>query len=170
MKIKIVAEPEYDLVTKVGSINFEYGVRGRELELELRKAQGMFVRAMELQGLGLVRNIPQNPRWVTGADGELSAFYALDWEGKRKRTEIRSGGLISDLPTPRERSLEDSRGEVEYRIVGVFWGAGTTMEVLRDKARIKSEERYAKRPVTYGHGGRSEMEPPKVGRDYRPDL
>ena len=168
--IRVVAEPEYDFVTKVGSIDLEYGVQGRELELELKEAQDTFIRAMELHGLTLVRKPGfDNPVWVTHPEGQMAAFYAIDWEGSRPQKTMTAGGEVV-LPTTREMSLEDSRGMVEYRVAGIFWGPKTSLEVLRDKQLIKDEERAKQAPITFGPGGRTEFQVGEVGRDYEPDL
>ena len=150
VKIKIEAPPEYDIVSKVGSIDFEYGVRGAELERELRKAQDSFLRAMELQGLTLYR-MPgfNNPVWITSEDGEFVSWYAIDWEGKRIKKELKSGGFV-EMTHNLETSLEDSAGMVEYRIVGVFWGPMRSIEILKSKDEIKAEEREARHPVIFG--------------------
>lgn len=170
VKIQITADPIYDLVTKVGSYSLEYGVHDRELELELRKAQEIFIRQMELQGLTLVRRAGfDNPVWVTNPDGNMSAFYAIDWEGKRPSKIMTVSGEV-EMPTTRETSLEETGGEVEYRVVGVFWGPKTSIEVLRDKQLIKDQERAARSPALYGPGGRTEFKVGEVGRDYESDL
>lgn len=150
VKINIGDVPRYDLITKVGSITLEYGVRGPELERELRVAQEKFIRAMELRGLTLFRSSGlANPKWTTNEDGSMTAWYAIDWEGKRK-PRLHTDG--TPLPRKRETSLEESEGEVEYRIVGVFWGPTTSMEILKEKQEIKDEEREAKHPTQFGYG------------------
>lgn len=168
--IRVQESPKYDMVHKVGSIDLEYGVKGRELELELRKAQDTFIRAMELHGLTLVRAAGlTNPVWVADEEEKLVATYAIDWEGSRPQKTMTAGGEV-ELPTTRETSLEESRGMVEYRIIGIFWGPKTTLEVLRDKQLIKDEERAERAPITFGPGGRTEFQVGEVGRDYEPDL
>lgn len=152
MRFQIAAEPEYDLLSKVGSIDFEYGVRGRELELALGKAQDDFVRAMEMQGLTLFKKAGfPNPVWITNEDGEFTAFYAIDWLGERVPKETRAGGTF-EMPHKREMSLEDSHGMVEYRIVGVFWGPKTSIEILKDKKTMEREERLSRNPIQFGPG------------------
>src|SRR3972149_10774875 len=170
MRIRVTEDPQYDLIHKVGSIDLEYGVHGRELELELRKAQEQFVRAMELRGLTLVRHAGlRNPVWVCNEDETPMAVYAIDWEGTRPRKERRAGGEVV-LPTTRETSLEESRGRVEYRIVGLFWGPKTTLEVLRDKQLIKDQEKGKRAPIRYGPGGRNEFKVGEGGRESEPAL
>src|SRR3972149_11801866 len=112
MRIRVTEDPQYDLIHKVGSIDLEYGVHGRELELELRKAQEQFIRAMELQGLTLMHGLQGNPRWVVNEDGSPQATYAIDWFGERPRKMMTVSGEVT-LPTKRETSLEESRGRVE---------------------------------------------------------
>ncbi|KKN82252.1 hypothetical protein LCGC14_0310650 [marine sediment metagenome] len=151
IQIKVDASPEYDFVTKVGSLTLEYGVRGRELEQELGSNQELFVRCMELQGLTLAIA----PKWITNEQGDFTAWYAIDWEGKRKRKERRvydpeTGTDIVELPTTRETSLEDSQGEVEYRIVGIFWGPKTSIEILKDRDAIIAEEKASRNPMVFG--------------------
>lgn len=154
VKINIVAEPEYDLISKVGSIDLEYGVRGRELERNLAVAQGTFVRSMEMRGLTLV-DIPgqRNPVWITDEDGRLNAFYAIDWHGERAPKHVQPDSTAVDLAHTRETSLEETGGKVEYRCVGIFWGPKTSIEVLKPTAQIRDEERLAKNPMSFGPGG-----------------
>jgi hypothetical protein len=154
VQIKIEAEPEYDLLSKVGSIDLEYGVKGRELERNLEAAQATFVRSMELRGLTLA-NIPgqRNPVWITDDDGRLNAFYAIDWHGERVPKITQADGQVADLPHTRETTLEETGGKVEYRVVGIFWGPKTSIEVLKASAQIRDEERLAKNPTSFGPGG-----------------
>ena len=118
---------------------------------------------MELKGVTLIQRPGFNNQvWVTNEAGEFTAFYAIDWEGKRPRKERRAGdapGRTEEftLPTPRETSLEDSQGEVEYRIVGVFWGPKTSIEILKDRDEILAEERASRHPVQFGPAGRVEL-------------
>jgi hypothetical protein len=154
VQIKIEPEPEYDLFSKVGSIDLEYGVKGRELEHNLEAAQATFVRSMEMRGLTLAR-IPgqRNPVWITDEDGRLNAFYAIDWYGERIPKHVPPDGNPLELAHTRETSLEETGGKVEYRVVGIFWGPKTSIEVLKASAQIKDEERLAKNPTSFGPGG-----------------
>ena len=153
VQIKVAPPTEHDLIHKVGSINLEYGVRGSELEKELRDAQDIFLRQMELRGLTLYHLAGfNNPVWVTSEDGEFTAFYALDWEGKRTKKELR-GDHIEEVTHTLETSLEDTEGEVEYRIIGVFWSPRASIEILKPKDEIRAEERAARHPVHFGQAG-----------------
>ncbi|HDZ39347.1 MAG TPA: hypothetical protein ENH62_13895 [Marinobacter sp.] len=153
MKIEIKAEPEYGLVSKVGSIDLEYGVKGSELERELRAAQEAFLRSMDLRGLVLDKRVPQNPRWTTDGEGKLSATYAIDWEGVRRPKTTTSDGKEVELPNKKETSLEDTQGMVEYRIVGVFWAPKQAVEILKHREQIKDEERAKRNGKSFGYGG-----------------
>lgn len=153
-KIRIEAEPEYGLVSKVGSIDLEYGVRGTELERNLLAAQEAFVRSMELRGLTLAK-VPigqVNPQWVMDSRGRLSANYAIDWLGERRQKAITVGGEV-ETANKKETSLEETKGMVEYRIVGIFWAPETSIEILRHPGQAKDEERLAKKPTSFGAGG-----------------
>ncbi len=157
--IRVTESPEFDLIHKTGSLTLEYGVRGGELENELRRNQELFVRSMELQGLTLYRKPGfNNPVWVTNEDGSPLAYYGIDWEGKRRRVERRTFDPITgtdrvELPTRRETSLEDSQGEVEYRIVGIFWGPKTSIEIAKSRDVIIAEEKASKHPIQFGPSG-----------------
>ncbi len=139
-QFKVEEDPKYGLTHKTGTIDFDFGVRGRELEKGLLEAQQKFVRDMELRGLTLY-DMPNNPLWIENPDGEKAAFYAIDWEGRRKPKD--------NLPTERERSLEDSEGMVEYRIVGVFWAPETTYEIVTSRADRIEKEKAEKNPESF---------------------
>lgn len=147
---KIQPPVEHDVVPRTGSIRLEYGVKGTELEQKLRQAQDQFIRAMEVRGLTLMRlGKEPNPKWITDDDGSMAAFYAIDWIGERP-VELAPDG--NPLPRTRESSLDDTWGMVEYRVVGVFWGPKTSVEILRTKADILDEERQARDPRVFGYG------------------
>jgi hypothetical protein len=148
---KVQEDPTYGLVTKVGSIQLEYGVREEELQRELVKSMGMFIRAMEQQGMMLYED-PRldNPQWAATADGEMSAFYAIDWLDDRPANLGPDG---EPLPRTRESSLEDTLGMVEYRCVGVFWAPDQMVEALKSKQAIVDEERLERNPLLFGYGG-----------------
>lgn len=150
LTFKVQEDPKYGLVTKVGSIQLEYGVRGEELQRELVKSMGMFVRAMEQQGMFLY-NDPRvdNPQWATTETGEMSAVYAIDWLGDRPPAIAPDG---NPLPHSRETSLEETQGMVEYRCVGVFWAPDHMVEALVSKQAIEDEEKLAKNPFRFGPG------------------
>jgi hypothetical protein len=153
-QIRIEAEPEYGLVSKVGSIDLEYGVKGTELERNLQGAQEAFIRSMELRGLTLAK-VPAgqvNPQWVTDSQGRLSANYAIDWTGERRQKVQTAGGLV-ETANKKETSLEETDGMVEYRIVGIFWAPETAIEMLRHPGQARDEERLAKKPTSFGAGG-----------------
>ena len=147
MLTKVGEDPKYGLTSKVGSITLEHGVKGSELERLLRKAQEKFVRDMELRGF-MLYDLPNNPSWTTHEDGSMASWYAIDWLGEHTPT-FRDGEV---LPKTRETSLEDSRGMVEYRIVGVFWTLVKMMEVLKDRDEILLDEKLARNPTRLGYG------------------
>ena len=151
MEFKIAPNKDYGLCHKVGSIDLEYGVKGPELERELRKAQDTFVRSMELQGMVLYKHSGlDNPVWTTNEDGSPLAVYAIDWEGTRNK---RVGADGNPLPALRATSLEETDGMVEYRIVGIFWSPKRSMEILRSRLDILNEERQSRHPTVFGVGG-----------------
>jgi hypothetical protein len=57
---------------------------------------------------------------------------------------------------------------VEYRIVGIFWGPKTSIEVLKHTAQIRDEERLAKNPMSFGPGGTQLPGTPDYPRDDTP--
>ena len=148
---KVQEDPTYGIITKVGSIQLEYGVRGEELMRELRNSMGMFIRAMEQQGMILYED-PRldNPQWAAAETGEMSAFYAIDWLGDRPAVVGPDG---EPLPRSRETSLEETLGMVEYRCVGIFWAPDHMVEALKSKQAIVDEERLEKNPLMFGYGG-----------------
>ena len=122
---------------------------------------------MEFRGCELYKRPDfQNPVWVSSEDGELVAYYAIDWEGKRK-APMGPDGL--PLPRTRETSLEDSEGEVEYRIVGIFWTPQWAVEFIKNKYQIAEEERLARQPIQWGHGGRVEPQPENP-KEYEEEI
>ncbi len=143
--VKIDPTPKYGIISKVGSLTLEHGVKGRERELLLAKAKEQFVRSMEQQGMGLV-SIPgkENPQWVSSEDGELTAWYAIDWLGERPKRMASDG---EPLPTKREESLEDSQGEVEYRCVGIFYAPMVAVPMVSD---VRGQELAAKNQTQFG--------------------
>lgn len=161
--VRVQEDPKYGLTHQVGSITLEHGVKGEELERELNSAREEFIRAMAARGM-ILYDMPGNPKWIVEPTGEYAAWYAIDWEGKRSRKEVRTGGNVVELPKVREGSLEDSEGEVEYRIVGIFWTPERSIEILVHKQQIKDEERAAKSPMIFGQGsaaGGSPMAAPR---------
>ncbi len=148
---KVQEDPTYGIITKVGSIQLEHGVRGEELTRELRNSMGMFIRAMEQQGMILYED-PRldNPQWATTEEGEMSAVYAIDWLGDRPAVVGPDG---EPLPRSRETSLEETLGMVEYRCVGIFWAPDRMVEALKSKQAIVDEERLERNPLLFGYGG-----------------
>ena len=150
--VKIKEDPKYQMTSKVGGIQLDYGVRGRELELELESATREFIRAMELQGMELV-SIPNkpNPVWTYNDDGSPLAVYAIDWFDERQK---RKGPDGKPIAKKRETSLDDSEGVVEYRVVGVFWVPEQAVEIVKSRLQIHREEREAKHPTQFGYGSK----------------
>ena len=140
--------PTYALAPLIGSIDVEYGVRGAELEKTLSDTRERFVRAMELRGNILYRHpkLP-NPRWVTTEDGMPMAYFDIDWAEERQKVPIGPDG--ESLPRKRAMSLDESKGWVEYRIVGVFWCPKTKVEILKSKYDRYAAERKALNPVQF---------------------
>lgn len=142
VQFRVEEEKEYGLTHKIGSIELDFGVRGPELERELRTAQEKFIRDMELRGMTLYKAPGlDNPTWIENPDGQYAAFYAIDWEGKKAPKD--------GLPKERERSLEDTDGRVEYRCVAIFWAPETTYEVLTSRADRLAKEKADRNPVSF---------------------
>ena len=174
MATRVKEDASYGLTHKTGTISFDVGVRGPELERELAAAGEKFVKDMSNRGLSLYHPpggyLPgqdgrkmTNPSWVQYAEGEhneAAAFYAIDWEGKRPKKQVLVSGndpYVSgeyvDLPTTRETSLEETDGEVEYRIVGIFWCKKTAVPVATSIQERLATERAARHPVVFGPEG-----------------
>lgn len=154
MIIRVQEDPRYGVVARVGAFTTEYGVRGSELERLIRRMTERFIRAMEARGYRLV-NFPGNPAVVTNPDGSPMASYALDWEASTAELErVREGASPNDEeqgPVPRKMpsSLEESKGMVEYRIVGVFWAPERKIEIVTTLDAIREAERKARNPVQF---------------------
>ena len=135
------------LAPLVGSIDLEYGMRGPELEKTLNEMRDKFVRDMELRGNILYKDprLP-NPKWVTSEDGQPLAYFDVDWNAERQKVQTVDG---NPLPRKRATSLEESRGWVEYRIVGIFWCPTTKVEMLRSKYERYAREKAEKNPVNF---------------------
>ena len=161
--VKTAPDVKYGLVTKVGSIQLPFDCQGRLLEQEIASATESFVRSMELRGWTLYRGLKRNPVWATDGDSKM-AFYAIDWFSEytgtkraQKKAEHLSGGNgyqtrdahRGPMPTPRERSLEETDGFVEYRCVGVFIAPETVIEVLGNSYERKQQEKAARNPVSF---------------------
>ena len=174
MAVRVKEDASYGLTHKTGTISFDVGVRGPELERELRLAGEKFIHDMEARGMALYHPpggyLPgqdgskmSNPSWVKYADApdHPAAFYAIDWESKRKKERVRVTGNDPDvkeewidLPTRRETSLEETEGEVEYRIVGIFWVKATAVPVVTDRQVRLAAERAARNPKVFGPEGK----------------
>lgn len=140
-QFRVEEDEKYGITHKIGSIELEFGVRGPELERELRDAQEKFIRDMELRGLTLY-DAPglANPTWIENPDGEKAAFYAIDWEGKK----VKDG-----MPVKRETTLEETGGMVEYRCVGIFWAPETSYEHLTSRADRLAKEKQERHPIHF---------------------
>jgi len=147
MQVKIQDDPQYGLVHKTGSIQLEHDLQELHLEKVLLEATYKFVRDMELQGFHLYQAPGlTNPRWVRNPDGQFAAWYAIDWVGERRQSIKDAEGNIVEMPTNRERSLEDSEGMVEYRIVGVFWAPEHKVMRWQSIAERKEREKMDRNP------------------------
>ena len=145
-------EEQYGLTWKVGSITLEHGVTVSELEKELDTATATFLKHMELRGL-ILYNHPAlrfaNPSWLSSSPGNPLPFYGVDWEGKRK---VRLASDGKPLPRVTESSLEDTEGEVEYRIVGIFWTPERAIQHIVAGQGILDKELADKNPTRFGPG------------------
>ena len=150
VQVKVAPPIEWSPVTKVGSfqVDWEYTQKPRLLRRRINKMREKFVRDMELQGLELCRDprLKENPTTVCHPDGTPMASYAIDWEGDPPTAE--DGG---ELPKTRATSLEESKGMVEIRLVGVFLAPKLPVEVGTTKERIYAEEKDKKNPVQFGY-------------------
>ena len=147
---QVNVEPDltYALAPLVGSIDVEYGVRGAELEKTLNDTREQFVRAMELRGNVLYRHPKlQNPRWVTSGDGIPLAYFDIDWAEERQKVPIGPDG--GPMPRKRATSLDEAKGWVEYRIVGIFWCPKMQVEILKSKYDRYAAEKKALNPVSF---------------------
>jgi hypothetical protein len=143
------------IVPREAAFPVEYGVTGRELRAKLTWAIEQFVRAMELQGLTLVPLPTGNPLVVTEEDGTPYGTYSITKDLMKAAPDEMidhetDGRGPETLKQP--RSLEDSEGFIDYRIVGVFWAPQVSVEIAVDRARILEGERQAKNPRTWRPG------------------
>ena len=163
-EVRIQEDAQYELVHKTGTLVLDYEMEGAHLDKELRQATEDFIRVMELRGLTLYQppggrlklpdgTLMSNPMWIEAPDGEAAQFYAIDWEGKRPPPKKNTAGGLVDLPHDREMNLEDTQGEVEYRIIGLFWTQAKSIELITNKRERLEAERLAKQPTTFGPGG-----------------
>lgn len=150
------------VVPKEAAFPVEYGVKGPELLRMLRGATEKFIHAMELQGLTLIPLPEGNPLVVTNADGTPRATFSmthdLDKTQPDELLDAKTGGSGPDtMRVP--SSLEDSRGMVDYRIVGVFWAPQVSIEIAKTREQIRDEEKQARNPTTWGSGKTVPNEP-----------
>ena len=146
VEVKIKEEAKWGVTSKVGSIDLEYGIHGRELEQELQKAQDTFLRDMELRGYVLY-DVPDfaNPVWMCDENDEPLAEYALDWEMKNAPVAGDGGVIAPTTPS----NLEESGGMVEYRVMGVFWTKEKIVERLTSIQERKDREKAEKEPLHF---------------------
>lgn len=173
--IAMQKDVEYMVVERVGAFAVEYGVKGRELAIELHKNAEEFIRAMELQGLTLITGLKDprtgqplgNPQVVTDKQGVPYATFSVHNDLDRNAlpdeiVDAKTGG--QGTPTQKEpRSLDDSGGLVDYRIIGVFWAPKVSIEIATAREDRLAKERAAKNPTTWG-GGSSTPNRPSLPR------
>jgi|FLYL01.1.fsa_nt_gi hypothetical protein len=141
------------IVAREAAFPVEYGVRGSELRKKLIEATEKFIHAMELQGLTLIPLPDGNPKVVTYEDGRPYATYSITHDLTKQQPDELLDLQGKGVPTLKQpMSLEDSRGYVDYRIVGVFWAPQVTIEILKKREQIIEEERAARHPRTWGFG------------------
>ncbi len=171
MDIKISDGPaEAEIITKVGSISRSADLQGRLLEIDLDHALADFVHYMELAGMRLWTGDligMRNPDWVrwTAEDvrpgarvGDAKAWFAFNFDtddmpiyrNDDGTPRLDEEGNQIELPRERERSLDDSKGMVEYRCVGAFWANPMLTEIVVDRDDILADERRAKNPTVFG--------------------
>lgn len=154
------------VVTREAAFPVEYGVKGQELRRALLKAIDSFIKAMSLQGLTLI-DLPQgNPLVVTNDDGTPMGTYSITRDlTKAQPDEIIDRETFGQGPKTlkQPRSLDDSYGMVDYRIVGVFWAPQVSMEIAVERARILQAEKDSRNPTTWG-GGSATPNHPSIAR------
>ena len=137
------------IVTREAAFPVEYGVKGRELQDKIAAGARSFIRAMELQGLELIPLPTGNPQVVTdkydNPYGTYSITHDLDKPIPDELADARDGGGPPTFQQP--QSLEDSKGMVDYRIVGVFWAPQVAVEIAKERSQLLAEERAAKNPL-----------------------
>ena len=143
------------IVSREAAFPVEYGVKGKELQRLLGEAARKFIRAMELQGMELIPLPDGNPLIVTDEQDRAlptySATFDLQKAAPDEAADAQTGGAgPQTLNQP--MSLEDSRGFVDYRLVGVFWAPKVAVEIAKTREKILREEREAKNPRTWGYG------------------
>jgi hypothetical protein len=141
------------VVSREAAFPVEYGVKGRELQRLLGENCRKFIRAMELQGLELIPLPDGNPVIVTDEQDRALPTYSATFDLMKtapdEAADARGAGAAT-LSQP--MSLEDSRGFVDYRLVGVFWAPKVAIEIAKTRERLLREEREARNPRTWGYG------------------
>lgn len=160
------SDAKKSVVIRRAGIPVEYGVKGQELMRILRKGAEQFIRAMELQGLELIPLPEGNPQCVTNADGTPRATYSITHDlMKAQPDELIDqtiGGPASAPTLKVPMSLEDSKGTVDYQLIGAFLAPEVAVEVLKRREDILAAEKAAKNARTWG-GGRSTPNVPSIG-------
>jgi hypothetical protein len=146
---------ERAVVSREAAFPVEYGVKGKELQRLLGEAARKFIRAMELQGLELIPLPDGNPLIVTDEQDRALPTYSATFDLMKtapdEAVDAATGGQgAATLSQP--MSLEDSRGFVDYRLVGVFWAPKVAVEIAKTRESILRAEREAKNPRTWGYG------------------
>ncbi len=149
------AELPMMVVSREAALPVEFGVTGSELMRKLRQGAEKFIRAMELQGLTLIPLPHGNPLCVTNEDGTPRATFSMTHDLEKtapdQLLDAESGGKGPDtLKVP--SSLEDSKGMVDYRMVGVFWAPQVSIEIAKTREQIRAEEKASRNPSTWGSG------------------
>jgi len=146
--IKVQPDTKHKPVSKVGSFQVDWEITKNQALLEklIKERTAQFIRDMSLRGYELYRGVPI--KVVSHEDGTPMAFYAIDWTGAPETAP--DGG---DMPKLRATSLEESKGMVEFRMVGMFWAPERMMERLVSRDEILKGERQAKNPIQFGYEG-----------------
>ena len=143
------------VVSREAALPIEYGVKGTELMQKIRQGAEKFIRAMELQGLTLIPLPEGNPLCVTNEDGSphgtFSMTHDLEKTSPDELLDIKSGGKGPETLTV-PSSLEDSKGMVDYRMIGVFWAPQISIEIVRSLDEIHAKEKASRNPSTWGSG------------------
>lgn len=159
------------IVAREAAFSVEYGVQGKELLVKMFQAADQFIRAMELQGLTLVNfppgsQYPPNPSIVTDEGGVPIATYSMvhDFEKAQpdERLDIQTSGA-GPATFNQPRTLEDSKGFVDYRIIGVFWAPQVSIEIAKERRQIIDDEKQSRNPTTWG-GGSATPNTPSIAR------
>lgn len=155
------------IVERQAAMPVEYGVKGAELMTVLREGCRKFIRAMELQGLTLLPLPGGNPLCVTHKDGRPYATYSISHSLMQAMPDELldntpdSAGETGKGPSTQlePRSLEASKGFVDYRFVGVFWAPQVSVEIAVERDKLLAREKAAKNPRTWGSGKSTPSKP-----------